>query len=133
MADRPGRVVRRKLHAGRGHGLRQIEHFHQSTDIFHVGHHHVIDLRLQERRKALLADVLLASGKPHAVTIDASASSITAGIVRSDNLGQDDPDDTTKQTAEVAPQIEVATNAQQAAWAALVQSLFGSAEFQFAR
>ena len=73
------------------------------------------------------------SSKPHAVTIDASASSITAGIVRSDNLGQDDPDDTTKQTAEVAPQIEVATNAQQAAWAALVQSLFGSAEFQFAR
>jgi len=71
--------------------------------------------------------------KPHAVPISFAPSSITAGIMRSDNLGQDDPDDTTKQTSDTAPEIGSAQNPQQAAWAAFVQALFGSAEFQFAR
>jgi len=72
-------------------------------------------------------------GKPHLVQASATNRDITAGIVREDNLGQDDPDDTTKQTAVEAQQTAHAENAQQAAWAALVQSLYGSAEFQFAR
>jgi len=71
--------------------------------------------------------------KPHVVATNAVPASITAGIMRSDNLGQDDPDDTSKQTSETAPTIGSAENPQQAAWAAFVQSLFGSAEFQFAR
>jgi hypothetical protein len=71
--------------------------------------------------------------KPHVVPINTAAANITAGIMRSDNLGQDDPDDTTKQTAETVPTIASAQSPRQAAWAALVQSLFGSAEFQFVR
>jgi len=71
--------------------------------------------------------------KPHIVAINTAPFNVTAGIMRSDNLGQDDPDDTTKQTAETAPSIATAENPRQAAWAAFVQSLFGSAEFQFVR
>jgi hypothetical protein len=74
-----------------------------------------------------------ATSKPSLVQVSATTTDITAGIVREDNLGQDDPDDTTKQTSEEAQQIAHADNAQQAAWAALVQALYGSAEFQFAR
>jgi len=74
-----------------------------------------------------------ATVKPLVVARSAVPSNITAGIMRSDNLGQDDPDDTTKQTSATAPTIGSAENPQQAAWAAFVQSLFGSAEFQFAR
>ena len=73
------------------------------------------------------------AGVPHVVKADATSNDITAGIVREDNLGQDDPDDTTKQAAEEAQQIVLPDNAKQAAWAALVQSLYGSAEFQFVR
>jgi hypothetical protein len=58
---------------------------------------------------------------------------VTAGIIRSDSLGQDDPDDTSKQFADETPVQVVPDNAQKAAWGAFVQSLYGSAEFQFAR
>jgi hypothetical protein len=74
-----------------------------------------------------------AAGAPRVVKADAINTDITAGIVREDNLGQDDPDDTTKQTEEVPQKIVLFGNAKQAAWAALVQSLYGSAEFQFVR
>jgi hypothetical protein len=60
-------------------------------------------------------------------------SDISAGVIRSDNLGQDDPDDTSKQFADETPQLAFPDSAKQAAWAAFVQSLFGSAEFQFLR
>jgi len=60
-------------------------------------------------------------------------SDITAGIIRSDNLGQDDPDDTSKQFADDAPVTVFPDTAKKAAWAAFVQSLYGSAEFQFVR
>jgi hypothetical protein len=62
-----------------------------------------------------------------------SPADVTAGIVRSDSLGQDDPDDTSKQFADETPPLVVPDTAPQAAWAAFVQSLYGSAEFQFAR
>ena len=58
---------------------------------------------------------------------------LTDGIFRSDNLVQDDPDDTSKQVADETPVQVIPDSAQKAAWAALVQSLFGSAEFQFVR
>jgi hypothetical protein len=60
-------------------------------------------------------------------------SDLTDGIFRSDNLSQDDPDDTSKQFADETPVLVVPDSAQKAAWAAFVQSLFGSAEFQFVR
>jgi cytochrome c553 len=60
-------------------------------------------------------------------------SDVTAGIIRSDNLGQDDPDDTSKQFADDAPVTVFPDTAKKAAWAAFVQSLYGSAEFQFVR
>jgi hypothetical protein len=80
--------------------------------------------------KAQLLAASLATGlaKPSALPAD-----VTAGIVRSDSLGQDDPDDTSKQFADETPPLSVPDTAQQAAWAAFVQSLYGSAEFQFAR
>jgi len=58
---------------------------------------------------------------------------MTDGIFRADNLSQDDPDDTSKQFADEAPVLVVPGSAQQAAWVAFVQSLYGSAEFQFVR
>jgi Protein of unknown function (DUF1553) len=61
------------------------------------------------------------------------SSDITAGIVRSDNLGQDDPDDTSKQFADETPLLVFPDTAKKAAWVAFVQSLYGSAEFQFVR
>ena len=60
------------------------------------------------------------------------ASSITAGIVRSDGLAQDDSVDNTSQGTDV-PQIKLPDTAGEAAWAAFVQSLYGSAAFQFVR
>jgi hypothetical protein len=60
-------------------------------------------------------------------------SDLTDGIFRSDNLSQDDPDDTSKQFADETPVLVVPDSTQKAAWAAFVQSLFGSAEFQFVR
>ena len=60
-------------------------------------------------------------------------SDMTDGVFRSDNLSQDDPDDTSKQFADETPVLVVPDSARQAAWAAFVQSLYGSAEFQFVR
>ena len=58
---------------------------------------------------------------------------MTDGVFRSDNLSQDDPDDTSKQFADETPVLVIPDSARQAAWAAFVQSLYGSAEFQFVR
>ena len=58
---------------------------------------------------------------------------VTSGIVRSDSLGQDDPDDTSKQFADETPPQVLPKSAEEAAWAAFLQSLYGSAEFQFVR
>jgi hypothetical protein len=66
-------------------------------------------------------------------TDNSKTPGITDGIVRSDSLGQDDPDDTSKQFADETPPQVVPDSAQKAAWGAFVQSLYGSAEFQFAR
>jgi mono/diheme cytochrome c family protein len=70
---------------------------------------------------------------PQTQSSQAKPSDITAGIVRSDSLGQDDPDDTSKQFADETPVLIFPDTAQKAAWAAFVQSLYGSAEFQFVR
>jgi len=77
-------------------------------------------------RQAHRAQAALTNGKTH-------APEVTAGIVRSDSLGQDDPDDTSKQFADETPPQVVPDSARKAAWGAFVQSLYGSAEFQFAR
>lgn len=73
------------------------------------------------------------SPRPHVVTVSAQTGDITAGIIREDNLEQDDPDAVTKPTTEKAQAIILPDDARQAAWTALVQSLYGSAEFQFVR
>lgn len=73
-----------------------------------------------------------ASGVAHAAQA-AYAGDITAGVVRSDGLTQDD------EILDVAPPQEdpslniVPGSAAQAAWGAVVQALYGSAEFQFVR
>ena len=83
---------------------------------------------------------LKASKNPQAEVVQASLSTeksgakdVTDGVVRSDSLGQDDPDDTSKQFADEIPPQVVPQSARDAAWAAFVQSLYGSAEFQFVR
>jgi hypothetical protein len=73
------------------------------------------------------------AGKTASLPANNQASDITAGIIRSDDLGQDDPDDTSKQFADDAPIVIFPDSAKKAAWAAFVQSLYGSAEFQFVR
>jgi hypothetical protein len=73
------------------------------------------------------------AGETASPSANNQASDITAGIIRSDNLGQDDPDDTSKQFADDAPVTVFPDTAKKAAWAAFVQSLYGSAEFQFVR
>jgi hypothetical protein len=57
---------------------------------------------------------------------------ITAGIQRSDDLNQDDSVDEIKTPRKHAPGIEP-SSAPEAAWAAFIQALYGSAEFQFVR
>jgi len=79
-----------------------------------------------------------ASTKPTLATVSSAAQTrkpfdMTDGVFRADNLSQDDPDDTSKQFADEAPVLVVPDSARQAAWAAFVQSLYGSAEFQFVR
>jgi len=80
------------------------------------------------KAQLIAASLTAGKGKPQETPAD-----VTDGIVRSDSLGQDDPDDTSKQFADETPPVVVPDTAQQAAWAAFVQSLYGSAEFQFAR
>ena len=76
---------------------------------------------------------IVQDGETASTPANNQASDITAGIIRSDNLGQDDPDDTSKQFADDAPIVVIPDSAKKAAWAAFVQSLYGSAEFQFVR
>jgi len=64
--------------------------------------------------------------------IAGNPGSITAGIVREDGLTQDDTVDIDRHgdPASAGPQPQ---SASQAAWAAFIQALFGSAAFQFVR
>jgi len=57
----------------------------------------------------------------------------SSGIVRADNVNQDDPDQPSPGVAMTAPASPEPVTPQQAAWAALVQALYGSADFQFLR
>jgi hypothetical protein len=57
----------------------------------------------------------------------------SAGIARADNVNQDDPDQPTPGKVEAAAASTEPRTPQQAAWAALVQALYGSADFQFLR
>jgi len=63
----------------------------------------------------------------------ASNADITAGIVRSDSLTQDDEVDDPKRAKAEGCERLLPNSAAQAAWAALIQSLYGSAGFQFVR
>jgi cytochrome c553 len=73
--------------------------------------------------------------KEHVALVRSSSSpstqSITSGIVRSDGLAQDDSVETP--THEDALSVSLPDSAKEAAWAAIVQSLYGSAAFQFVR
>jgi hypothetical protein len=68
----------------------------------------------------------------HAVQA-AYASDITAGVVRSDSLTQDDEVLDAAAPKEDPSLTVVPGSAAQAAWGAVVQALYGSAEFQFVR
>jgi len=77
------------------------------------------------------ATAVASSTTPAAATNeDAGASS---GIVRADNVNQDDPDQPSPGAAIAPPASPDPRTPQQAAWAALVQALYGSADFQFLR
>jgi hypothetical protein len=58
--------------------------------------------------------------------------SITSGIIRQDGLAQDDAVEDASTEKDPVP-VDVPGSAREAAWAALVQSLYGSAAFQFVR
>ena len=73
-----------------------------------------------------------ASGVAH-VAPAAYASDITAGVVRFDGLTQDDEVLDVAAAKEDSSLTVVPGSAQQAAWGAFVQALYGSAEFQFVR
>jgi cytochrome c553 len=73
-----------------------------------------------------------ASGVAHAAPV-AYGSDITAGVVRSDGLTQDDEVLDVGSPKEDAALTVVPGSAAQAAWGAVVQALYGSAEFQFVR
>lgn len=81
--------------------------------------------------KAAPATVAASSTAPAPVA-DENADA-TTGIVRADNIGQDDPDQPAPRPAQAAPVSPEPHTPQQAAWAALVQALYGSADFQFLR
>lgn len=72
-------------------------------------------------------------GATAAAFVSTDSPDPAAGIVRSDSLDQNDPDETSKRFAEEARASLQAHTPQQAAWAALVQALYGSADFQFLR
>ncbi len=65
------------------------------------------------------------------LTQDAKAS-VTAGIVRSDSLTQDDEVEDPKTDKSGYPRLTPGSSSE-AAWAAFIQALYGSAEFQFIR
>jgi len=62
-----------------------------------------------------------------------SSSDITAGIVRSDSLTQDDEVEDGRADKNGGYRRLEPASAAEAAWAAFIQSLYGSAEFQFIR
>jgi len=71
--------------------------------------------------------------RPVDVAATLPSSDITAGIVRSDSLNQDDEvEDAKAENSGGYPRLEPGSAAE-AAWAAFIQSLYGSAEFQFIR
>ena len=74
-------------------------------------------------------------GQPRSRTVAAPPippeGDMTAGVPRSDDLNQDDSVDKTRKPGSEAG--AATGSAQEAAWAALVQALYGSAEFQFVR
>ncbi len=73
------------------------------------------------------------SPRPPIVPAQYDTSDMTAGVVRSDGLTQDDEVLASK-TPEPNPFMTVTpAGANQAAWGAFVQALYGSAEFQFVR
>lgn len=76
------------------------------------------------------ATAVAGSPAPAADNEDAAGSN---GIVRADNVNQDDPDQPTPGAAVAASASPEPRTPQQAAWAALVQALYGSADFQFLR
>jgi hypothetical protein len=65
--------------------------------------------------------------------VSCSPCDITAGIARFDGLGQDDEVLEAKPAAEDPSLLITPGTPVQAAWGALVQALYGSAEFQFVR
>ena len=65
-----------------------------------------------------------------ALVSENTRTGITDGIVREDNLSQDDSVDDSKPTS---TPVSLPATAKEAAWAAFVQSLYGSAAFQFVR
>jgi hypothetical protein len=73
-----------------------------------------------------------ATGLAHLALAGEQSSSATAGIVRSDGLAQDDAVDNANEKQDDTP-VAVPDSAPKAAWAAFVQSLYGSAAFQFVR
>jgi hypothetical protein len=71
-------------------------------------------------------------GTAHLALVGSQDSSITKGIVRSDGLAQDDAVENANEKQDDSP-VSLPDTAKQAAWAAFVQSLYGSAAFQFVR
>jgi hypothetical protein len=71
-------------------------------------------------------------GTAHLALVGSQDSSITKGIVRSDGLAQDDAVENANEKQDDSP-VSPPDTAKQAAWAAFVQSLYGSAAFQFVR
>jgi hypothetical protein len=74
-----------------------------------------------------------APGKARVALAADPQTDITAGVVRSDDLTQDDEIDGPPKPTGEAVQMIAPGSASEAAWTALVQSLYGTAEFQFLR
>ncbi len=70
-------------------------------------------------------------GKAETAPEPGPSENMTAGIVREDDLVQDDEVESAPEVAEAASAVPA--DSSKAAWAAFVQSLYGSAEFQFVR
>jgi hypothetical protein len=79
------------------------------------------------------ANPLPLAAPPSIITANKMPSDLTAGIVRSDNLTQDDEVDAPKGDKSDGLSQSQPPSALQASWAAFIQALYGSAEFQFVR
>jgi len=69
---------------------------------------------------------------PVSMLLADTKTDITAGIVRSDSLTQDDEVEDGKTDKTGYPRLTPGSSSE-AAWAAFIQALYGSAEFQFIR